>query len=216
MSYGVAGSRNASVVTERRTNRGRLSSAPSNSASISSIRPTSIPMAQARRSSVGAAGLRPARRNRDRHQGSGAMRDGPIRAVFAQGDSREIDESLRRLGNRLRRSLSDSSLGPEHADRGNTGSAARCRSKAVKRGTSAHRRCMHGSSPRRCTWPRRSGWTRFVSMQNHYNLLYREEEREMMPSVGGPGRRYPVESAGARPPDESMQREGRDQTRRRR
>ena len=27
----------------------------------------------------------------------------------------------------------------------------------------------------------RHGWTRFVSMQNHYNLLYREEEREMMP-----------------------------------
>src|SRR4029079_3329989 len=26
----------------------------------------------------------------------------------------------------------------------------------------------------------RNGWTRFVSMQNHYNLLYREEEREMM------------------------------------
>jgi len=25
------------------------------------------------------------------------------------------------------------------------------------------------------------GWTRFVSMQNHYNLCYREEEREMMP-----------------------------------
>jgi len=25
------------------------------------------------------------------------------------------------------------------------------------------------------------GWTRFVSMQNYYNLLYREEEREMMP-----------------------------------
>jgi aryl-alcohol dehydrogenase-like predicted oxidoreductase len=27
----------------------------------------------------------------------------------------------------------------------------------------------------------RNGWTRFVSMQNHYNLIYREEEREMMP-----------------------------------
>jgi 1-deoxyxylulose-5-phosphate synthase len=27
----------------------------------------------------------------------------------------------------------------------------------------------------------RNGWTRFVSMQNHYNLLYREEEREMIP-----------------------------------
>jgi aryl-alcohol dehydrogenase (NADP+) len=25
------------------------------------------------------------------------------------------------------------------------------------------------------------GWTRFVSMQNHYNLVYREEEREMGP-----------------------------------
>src|ERR1700733_4859590 len=24
------------------------------------------------------------------------------------------------------------------------------------------------------------GWTRFISMQNHYNLIYREEEREMM------------------------------------
>jgi 1-deoxyxylulose-5-phosphate synthase len=27
----------------------------------------------------------------------------------------------------------------------------------------------------------RHGWTRFVSMQNHYNLIYREEEREMLP-----------------------------------
>jgi aryl-alcohol dehydrogenase (NADP+) len=27
----------------------------------------------------------------------------------------------------------------------------------------------------------RHGWTRFVTMQNHYNLVYREEEREMLP-----------------------------------
>lgn len=27
----------------------------------------------------------------------------------------------------------------------------------------------------------RKGWTRFVAMQNHYNLVYREEEREMIP-----------------------------------
>ena len=26
----------------------------------------------------------------------------------------------------------------------------------------------------------KNGWTRFVSMQNHLNLIYREEEREMM------------------------------------
>jgi aryl-alcohol dehydrogenase-like predicted oxidoreductase len=25
--------------------------------------------------------------------------------------------------------------------------------------------------------------TPFISMQNHYNLLYREEEREMMPTL---------------------------------
>jgi aryl-alcohol dehydrogenase-like predicted oxidoreductase len=28
---------------------------------------------------------------------------------------------------------------------------------------------------------RQHGWTPFIAMQNHYNLLYREEEREMMP-----------------------------------
>lgn len=27
----------------------------------------------------------------------------------------------------------------------------------------------------------KNGWARFISMQNHYNLVYREEEREMMP-----------------------------------
>ena len=31
------------------------------------------------------------------------------------------------------------------------------------------------------------GWTRFVSMQNHYNLVYREEEREMNPYCASTG-----------------------------
>jgi aryl-alcohol dehydrogenase-like predicted oxidoreductase len=34
---------------------------------------------------------------------------------------------------------------------------------------------------------RLNGWTRFASMQNHYNLLYREEEREMMPLCAAEG-----------------------------
>ena len=34
-------------------------------------------------------------------------------------------------------------------------------------------KALHTSDRRR--------WTRFVSMQNHYNLVYREEEREMLP-----------------------------------
>ncbi len=29
----------------------------------------------------------------------------------------------------------------------------------------------------------RNGWTRFITMQPQYNLLYREEEREMLPCV---------------------------------
>jgi aryl-alcohol dehydrogenase-like predicted oxidoreductase len=32
-----------------------------------------------------------------------------------------------------------------------------------------------------------NGWTRFVSMQNYYNLLYREEEREMYPLLADQG-----------------------------
>ncbi|HLW74906.1 MAG TPA: aldo/keto reductase [Gammaproteobacteria bacterium] len=32
-----------------------------------------------------------------------------------------------------------------------------------------------------------NGWTRFVSMQPHYNLLYREEEREMLPLCAAEG-----------------------------
>ena len=34
---------------------------------------------------------------------------------------------------------------------------------------------------------RQNGWTPFVSMQNHYNLLYREEEREMLPLCAAEG-----------------------------
>lgn len=43
------------------------------------------------------------------------------------------------------------------------------------------------------------GWARFVTMQDHYNLIYREEEREMLPLCYR-GRRGgdPVEPAGAR------------------
>ncbi|QHW31400.1 aldo/keto reductase [Paenibacillus rhizovicinus] len=33
----------------------------------------------------------------------------------------------------------------------------------------------------------KNGWTKFVSMQNHLNLLYREEEREMLPLCADTG-----------------------------
>ena len=46
-----------------------------------------------------------------------------------------------------------------------------------------HRRVEHGVvAVRQALYlADRHGWTRFVSMQNHYNLVYREEEREMLP-----------------------------------
>jgi 1-deoxyxylulose-5-phosphate synthase len=34
------------------------------------------------------------------------------------------------------------------------------------------------------------GWTKFISMQNYYNLLYREEEREMLPACKETGVGY--------------------------
>ena len=56
---------------------------------------------------------------------------------------------------------------------------------------------------------RTHGWARFVSMQNHYNLLYREEEREMLPLCREEGVGVIPWSplargllAGARPPSE--------------
>jgi len=50
------------------------------------------------------------------------------------------------------------------------------------------------------------GWTRFVAMQNHYNLVYREEEREMLPLCRSdvPLRGYwgdPMEPPGTRFPE---------------
>ena len=48
-------------------------------------------------------------------------------------------------------------------------------------------RCLGASSmaawqfARALSLSERNGWARFVTMQNHYNLIYREEEREMIP-----------------------------------
>ena len=55
------------------------------------------------------------------------------------------------------------------------------------------------------------GWTRFVSMQNQYSLMQREEGREFR-AAGRPGRRIDsVESAGERPSGPALGREDRTQ-----
>jgi len=56
------------------------------------------------------------------------------------------------------------------------------------------------------------GWTRFATMQDHYNLLYREEEREMLPLCAEQGiGRHPVEPARPGPADQGMGRRDRPQ-----
>ena len=44
----------------------------------------------------------------------------------------------------------------------------------------------------------RNGWTRFITMQPQYNLLYREEEREMLPLCEDRGVGVIPESDGTR------------------
>ena len=52
-----------------------------------------------------------------------------------------------------------------------------------------------------------NGWTKFVSMQNHYNLVYREEEREMNPLLRRHRRRaHPVVPTRPRHPHRLLQR----------
>ena len=88
---------------------------------------------------------------------------------------------------------------PLDPDRRDDGGAARRRE---GRQGALHRREQHvrlavreGAGGRRP-----GGTTRFVSMQNHYNLVYREEEREMIPQCLDQGvARAPVEPARARP-----------------
>ena len=56
---------------------------------------------------------------------------------------------------------------------------------------------------------RAAGWTEFVSMQNHYNLVYREEEREMIPLCVDSGVGVvPYSPLGARAADGSRERSG--------
>ncbi len=53
----------------------------------------------------------------------------------------------------------------------------------VKAGKARYRRLVH-ACPTVCpalALQQQNGWARFVTMQDHYNLIYREEENEMLP-----------------------------------
>ena len=111
----------------------------------------------------------------------GRMRQGPNGAGLSRkAILAEIDASLQRLGTdyvdlyQIHRW--DSAMPIEE-----TLEALNDVVRAGKALTSAPRRCTRGSSRRRCTSPTSTAGRASQSMQNHVNLLYREEEREMLP-----------------------------------
>ena len=180
MSYGVPEPR-AHAWSLDGAARGRSSQRASNWASTSSTRERLLRRHQRGDPRPGDRDLRPSRRGRDRDQGlqphaATHQRPGPV----AQGDLTEIDASLRRLGTdyvdlyQIHRWDYDTPIEE----------TLEALHDVVKAGKA---RYIGASSMYAWQFAKalyladRHGWTRFVSMQNHYNLLYREEEREMIP-----------------------------------
>ncbi|MGW0825398.1 aldo/keto reductase [Streptomyces sp. NPDC002845] len=112
---------------------------------------------------------------------NGAMHEGPnARGLSRKAIMTEIDNSLRRLGTDYVDLYQIHRFDP-HTPAEETMEALHDVVKAGKvRYIGASSMYAWQFSKLQYT-ARLNGWTRFVSMQNHYNLLYREEEREMLP-----------------------------------
>ena len=124
---------------------------------------------------------------RDRDQGQWPNAAGTERrGLVAQGDLRRNRQQPAPARHRFRRPLSNPSLGSDSSDRGDDGGAARRRQ---SRQGAVHRRLQHVrlAVSKALYTSRLRGWTEFVSMQNHINLLNREEEREMLPLCADQG-----------------------------
>ncbi len=182
MSYGEPGPRRPAVVASPKTRACRSSGRHSTRASTSSTPRTSTPPAAARRSPAGPWRSSPrARTSSSPRRCTAVMRPGPNGGGLSRkAILTEIDNSLRRLGTdyvdlyQIHRwdyqTPIEETLEALH-DVVRAG-------KARYIGASS----MHAWQFTKALYlADLHGWTRFVSMQNHYNLLYREEEREMIP-----------------------------------
>lgn len=129
----------------------------------------------------------------------GRMRPGPGGAGLSRKDiMTEIDHSLRRLGtdyvDLYQRRLGTDYVGLYQIHRWDPYTPSEETMEAlhdlVRAGEARHIgvSSMYAWQFSQAQYTARAhGWTRFVSMQNHYNLLYREEEREMLPLCADQG-----------------------------
>ena len=111
----------------------------------------------------------------------GRMHKGPNGAGLSRkAIMAEIDASLKRLGTDHVDLYQIHRWDHVDADRGDAGGAARRRQ--GRQGAHIGASSMHAwQFAKALHVAERHGWTRFSTMQNYLNLLYREEEREMLP-----------------------------------
>ena len=170
-------------VGARREPPNRSSGAPSRRASRSSIRPTSTPAGVSEE--ITGSLLPKLFASRDDYvlatKVHGAMGDGPNdRGLSRKHILAGIDASLRRLGTDYVDLYQIHRWDPETPIE----ETMEALHDVVRAGKA---RYLGASSMYAWQFAKaqhtadRHGWTRFVSMQNHYNLVYREEEREMIP-----------------------------------
>src|SRR5215469_2972846 len=153
--------------------------------SISSTRLTGIPSAAARRSSAGQSRTSPAAtRSSSRPKSMGAC--GRVRTAAGCHARRSCARSMT--------ACSVSAPITSISIRSTAGITAHRSRRPSRRCTTSSRPGRHATSSmhawqfaRALAVSERHGWTRFVSMQNLVNLLYREEEREMLPLCAAEG-----------------------------
>ena len=116
------------------------------------------------------------------------MRDGPNDIGLSRRHlAQALDDSLAAARRRAHRPLPDARLGRADPARGDPALPRRRRSAPARSPITASPIFSAGTSPRRCTWPRRITGPAPVTLQPQYSLLVREIEHEIVPACADAG-----------------------------